>query len=217
MATQESEGPAMTAAPDEQELLERSRQGDLAAFNALAAAYQDRVYNLCLRMLGSSQAAEDATQEAFLSAYRNLARIRGASLRAWLFRVAANACIDELRRRRRQPQLSLEAPSPESDPERPLEVADPTAGPEQQALRAEVRAALQQELLRLPSDQRLAVVLCDVEGLSYEEIAVSMSSSVGTVKSRISRGRARLREALRSRPELFGDVIRHTEGSRYAI
>ena len=203
----------MTASLDELELVERSRQGDLEAFNAIVAAYQDRVYNLCLRMLGSSQAAEDATQEAFLSAYRNVGRMRGASLRAWLFRIAANACIDELRRRRRHAQVSLEAPPPhaaDEESERAMEVADPAAGPEQLALRVEVCEALQTELLRLPPDQRLAVVLCDVEGLSYEEIAASMGSSIGTVKSRISRGRARLRAALRSRPELFGDLVRRT-------
>ena len=203
----------MTASLDELELVERSRQGDLEAFNAIVAAYQDRVYNLCLRMLCSSQAAEDATQEAFLSAYRNVGRMRGASLRAWLFRIAANACIDELRRRRRHAQVSLEAPAPhaaDEESERAMEVADPAAGPEQLALRVEVCEALQAELLRLPPDQRLAVVLCDVEGLSYEEIAASMRSSIGTVKSRISRGRARLREALRSRPELFGDLVRPT-------
>ena len=206
----------MDAELDEQELVERSRRGDLEAFNAIVAAYQDGVYYLCLRMLGSPQGAEDATQEAFLSAYRSVGRLRGSNVRAWLFRIAANACIDELRRRRRQPQLSLDAPSPENKPERPLEVADPAAGPERMALRGELCEALQAELLRLPPDQRLAVVLCDVEGLRYEEIAVSMGSSLGTVRSRISRGRARLRAALRARPELFGDLIRHTEGSRYA-
>ncbi|OGO52453.1 MAG: hypothetical protein A2148_02770 [Chloroflexi bacterium RBG_16_68_14] len=201
---------------DEAELIERSRRGDLGAFNALVVAYQDRVYNLCLRMLGSPQAAEDASQEAFLSAYRNVAQMRGPSVRSWLFRIASNTCIDELRRRRRQPQLSLERPAPGGDSERPLEVADPAAGPEQLALRGELGEALQGELLRLPPDQRLAVVLCDVEGLSYDEIAASMGSSIGTVKSRISRGRARLREALRARPELFGDLVRPTEGSGYA-
>ena len=196
---------------DEQELVDRSRQGDLEAFNCLVIAYQDRVYNLCLRMLGSPQAAEDAAQETFLSAYRSVGRMRGPSVRSWLLRIAANASIDELRRRRRQPQLSLEVPAPGTDPERPLEVADPVEGPERLALHGELREALQVELLRLPPDQRLAVILCDVEGLSYEEIAVSMGRSIGTVKSRISRGRSRLREALRAQPELFGELIRHTE------
>jgi len=193
---------------DDEELIGRCRGGDLEAFNALVAAYQDRVYNLCLRMLGSPQGAEDATQETFLSAYRNLAKLRGPSVRPWLFRIAANVSIDELRRRKRQPRVSLDAPAREGDEERPREVADPSPGPEQFALRGELRVAISIELQRLPADQRLAVVLCDVEGLSYEEIGETMSCSVGTVKSRISRGRARMREALRARPELFGELIR---------
>ena len=201
---------------DEPELLERSRQGDLEAFNALVLAYQDRVYTLCLRMLGSSQAAEDATQETFLSAYRSVGRMRGTSARSWLLRIATNACIDELRRRRRQPQLSLDVPVTGTDEDRPLEVADPVDGPERLALRGELCTALQAELLRLPPDQRLAVILCDVEGLSYEEIAASMGSSIGTVKSRISRGRSRLRDALRGQPELFGDLIRQEDRGPYA-
>ena len=201
----------MTTALNEPELIERSRRGDLEAFNTIVAAYQNQVYGLCLRMLGSPQAAEDAAQEAFISAFRNVGRMRGESVRPWLLRIASNACIDEHRRRRRRPQVSLDVASQEDEPERPPEVADPSAGPEQQALRGELREALQAELLSLPSDQRLAVILCDVEGLSYDEIATTMKSSVGTVKSRISRGRARLRESLRARPELFGDLVRHTD------
>ena len=203
----------MTTALNEPELIERSRRGDLEAFNTIVVAYQNQVYGLCLRMLGSPQAAEDAAQEAFISAFRNVGRMRGESARPWLLRIASNACIDEHRRRRRRPQVSLDVASQEDEPERPLEVADPSAGPEQQALRGELREALQAELLSLPSDQRLAVILCDVEGLSYDEIATTMKSSVGTVKSRISRGRARLRESLRARPELFGDLVRHTDES----
>ena len=201
----------MSASFNEPELIERSQQGDLEAFNAIVVAYQDRVYNLCLRMLGSRQAAEDAAQEAFLSAYRNVRRIRGATVRPWLLRIASNTCIDELRRRKRQPQLSLDVPAPDSEESRPLDVPDRAAGPEQLALSGEVGEALQAELVRLPPDQRAAVVLSDVEGLSYQEIAAVMGGSVGTVKSRISRGRAKLREALRARRELFGDLVRHTE------
>ncbi len=201
---------------DEEELLERSRQGDLEAFNRIVLAYQDRVYNLCVRMLGSQQAAEDAAQEAFLSAYRNVRRMRGANLRGWLLRIASNACIDEIRRRKRRPQVSLDVPAPESDDERPLEVADSAAGPETQAIQGELGEAIQAELLRLPPDQRLAVILCDIEGLSYDEIATGTGASAGTVRSRISRGRARLRELLRAKPELFGDLVRHSSVTRYA-
>ena len=199
---------------DEEELLERCRRGDLEAFNTVVASYQGQVYNLCLRMLGSPPAAEDAAQDAFLSAYRKVGSMRGPSARSWLLRIAANTCIDELRRRKRRPQVSLDLPVPSEEGGRPIDLPDPAAGPERLAVRHELWRALQEELLQLPEDQRLAVILCDVQGLSYEEIAATMGGSLGTVKSRISRGRARLREALRRKPELFGDVIRHTEGTR---
>ncbi len=198
----------MGGSRDETELVERSRRGDLEAFNAIVVAYQDQVYNLCLRMLGSPQSAEDAAQEAFLSAFRSLGRMRGPTVRAWLLRIASNACIDEIRRRQRQPQLSLDASPDDGASGRKLDPPDPAAGPEQMVLRFELLDALRSELLRLPADQRLAVVLCDVEGLSYAEIAATLGSSVGTVKSRISRGRARLRDGVRGRGELFGDLVR---------
>jgi len=203
----------MTALPDEATLIELSRQGDLQAFNQLVSAYQGPVYNLCLRMLGSQQPAEDVTQEAFISAFRNVGRMRGPSVKSWLLRIASNACIDELRRRQRHPQVSIDYRRDGEEDETSFDVPDRTPGPEQLAVRQELRSALQAELLELPPDQRLAVVLCDIEGLAYEEIAAAMGTSAGTVKSRISRGRARLREALQKKPELFGDLIRHTRGT----
>jgi RNA polymerase sigma factor (sigma-70 family) len=192
----------------ESELVERSRNGDLDAFNQIVLVYQDQVFGICLRMLGSRQAAEDVAQDTFLSAFRNVRRMRGPTVRAWLLRIASNACIDEIRRRKRQPQLSLDMPAGDGDAARTIDTPDPEVGPEQQALRVELRDALRAELLRLPDDQRLVIILCDIEGLSYEEIAVAMETSVGTVKSRISRGRARLREAVLARGELFDDAIR---------
>ena len=200
----------MTTPPDEATLIELSRQGDLQAFNQLVLAYQDQVYGLCLRMLGAQQPAEDVTQEAFISAYRNVRRMRGPSVKSWLLRIASNACIDELRRRQRRPQISIDYRRDSDETETSFDVPDSTPGPEQLALRQELRSALQLELLELPPDQRLAIVLCDIEGLAYEEVAEAMGTSVGTVKSRISRGRARLREAIESKPELFGGLIRHT-------
>jgi RNA polymerase sigma-70 factor (ECF subfamily) len=189
------------------ELVERVRQGDLEAFNVIVVAYQDRIYSLCLRMLGSPQSAEDAAQEAFISAYKSVSKLRGANVRSWLFRIASNRCIDELRRRQRRPLVSLDAPTADEEA-RPLDVPDKELGPEGRALQGELHAALQSELLLLPDDQRLAVTLCDMEGLQYEEIAEVMGSSVGTVKSRISRGRARLRIRIREQPELFGLLLR---------
>ncbi len=186
---------------DEPSLIARSRQGDLDAFNCLVEHYQRPLYNLCLRMLTSPQAAEDATQEAFIAAYRALDSFRGASLRPWLFRIAANACYDELRRRRSRPALSLDAAPGEG--RRPLDLPAPGLPLDEQAQRLELASSLRQALAALPHDQRLTVLLCDVQGLDYAEIAQATGVSLGTVKSRISRARARLRSLLLARGELL--------------
>jgi len=197
---------------DEADLITCSRRGDLDAFNRLVERYQRSLYNLCLRMLGSRQAAEDATQEAFIAAYRALDTFRGGSFRAWLFRIAANACYDELRRRRSRPTLSLDVPLGES--QRPLELPHPGPSLEEHAQRLELARCLQEALAALPADYRLAVILCDVQGLSYDEIAQATGVSLGTVKSRISRARARLRDLLLARGELLPDLFRpSSEGS----
>ena len=182
------------AAVDEADLVQRGQRGDLDAFNQIVDLHQRLVYNLCLRVLGHRMAAEDATQETFVSAYRNISSFRGTSFRAWLMRIAANACTDELRRRGRRRSVSLDAGSAAS--EEAFDLPDPVAGPEPLALRGEQRRDIERALLRLPADQRLAVVMCDVQGFSYEEIAVAMRSSIGTVKSRIARGREKLRGLL---------------------
>jgi RNA polymerase sigma-70 factor (ECF subfamily) len=151
-------------------------------------------------MLSDHEAAADATQEAFISAYRAIGRFKGEQFRTWLFRIATNACLDMLRSRKRKPTQSLYAHSHDSDEEaEPLPVADldPTIDPESSALRAEVASAIQDGLDSLPDDQRIALVLVDVQGLSYEEAATVTGANLGTIKSRINRGRARLRDYLR--------------------
>jgi RNA polymerase sigma factor (sigma-70 family) len=181
--------------PDgESDYLRRARNGDLDAFNGLVELHQRGVFHLCFRMLGSGASAEDAAQDAFLAAYRNIRNFKGGAFRPWLMRIASNACIDELRRRGRRPAVSLDAPIPGSDD--PIDVADAAAGPEAEAMRHEQRDLVQSALLRLPADQRLAVVMCDIQGFAYEEIAQAMRTSVGTVKSRIARGRDKLRREL---------------------
>jgi RNA polymerase sigma-70 factor (ECF subfamily) len=185
------------ATEEESRLVARSRQGDLEAFNSLVEMFQGAAYNLCLRLLGSPEAAEDATQEAFLSAFRHIADFRGANFRSWLLRIAANAATDELRRRRRRPQIPLETVPGEEGPV--YLVPDSSPGPEAVAVRREALRQVEVGLLTLPIDQRSAVVLSDVQGLSYEEVAQATGASLGTVKSRISRGRERLRRHLSER------------------
>ncbi len=177
----------------------RARNGDLNAFNELVVEHQTLVYNLCYRMLGQSQMAEDAAQEAFVSAWRNIATFRGETFRPWLLRIAANLCRDELRRRGRRPSSSLDSVLEAGVPEPP----DDEPSPDDSALTSELREMLQSALLQLPDDQRTAIVLCDVEGLDYNEIATVMKTSLGTVKSRIARARLKMRELMQREPELL--------------
>lgn len=197
---------------DEADLVSRGTQGDLDAFNLLVEHYQRPLFNLCLRMLNSPEAAEDATQDAFIAAYRALHRFRGGGFRAWLFRIAVNACYDELRRRRARPADSLDVRHGESG--RTLDVPNPGPTLEETAQTAELGGAIQEALSTLPSDQRLVVVLCDVQGLDYAEIAEVMGVSLGTVKSRINRARSRLRNSLMQRGELLPSRFRQTSGDR---
>jgi RNA polymerase sigma-70 factor (ECF subfamily) len=163
------------------------------------------------RTLGSPDEAEDATQEAFLSAFRALGEYRGGSFKGWLLRIVVNACYDQLRRRQRHPTSSLEALVEEGEARTALP-PDPGPGPELAILRRETAEVIQQALSNLPWDHRLAVVLCDVHGLSYEEAAAALAVAVGTLKSRLSRARAHLRDELAARGELPTSVRRPSKG-----
>lgn len=194
---------------NDEELARAASQGDLESFNALVDRHQDQAYGIALRMLRQPQAAEDAVQDAFLNAYRGIARYRGGSFRSWLLRIVMNSCYDAIRRSRRRPSVSLEERAGEGKGEDvPWEPAEPGPGPEELAIRKEQQRVLSALLLELPPQQRAVLVLTDVQGLSYEEVSGATGEPLGTVKSRLSRARARLRDLLRSRPELFPDVTR---------
>ncbi|MBI4202597.1 MAG: sigma-70 family RNA polymerase sigma factor [Chloroflexi bacterium] len=185
---------------NEATFIQRSQKGDLDAFNQLVLHYQGQVYNLALRMLGNQASAADAAQEAFISAYQAIASFHGGNFRSWLLRITANACKDMMRSARARPSLSLESlvePNPGNIPQSSAE------SPEDFALRSELGAEIQRGLDSLPAEQRLAVVLIDVQGYSYEEAAQVMGASLGTVKSRLSRARERLRDYLRQHGELL--------------
>ncbi len=190
---------------EDQELVSRSRDGDADAFNELVERYQRLVYNVCLRMLGDSGAAEDATQDTFLAAYRAIGRFRGGSFKAWLLRIATNSCHDRFRVAQRSRSVSLDALLLQS--ELPS-LADGSESPEDYALRQELGRALSEGLTHLPEDQRLAVILFDIQGLSYEEVAEAAGCSLGTVKSRLSRGRMRLRDFMLKQRELLPSKYR---------
>ena len=199
-------------ADEERRLVEVAQRGDVESFNGLVRLYEGRVYNLCYRMLGDADSAADAAQDAFLSAFRNLRSFRGGSFRSWLLRIATNTCYDVLRARKRRPTTSLDVDSDAEDDGSPLQIADTAEAPDDFALRRELAAAIQRGLADLPEEQRLILVLSDIQGLAYEEIAEVTGANLGTVKSRLSRGRARLRDILKA-GELLPARYRHESES----
>jgi RNA polymerase sigma-70 factor (ECF subfamily) len=179
-------------------LLERARRGDGRAFEQLALEIERPLYRHAARMLGQDD-AEDVVQDALLSAWKSLASFEGTSFRAWVFRIVTNRALDRLRSRRRRPELPLDPPTDEGDS---AAWAEPVApGPELADIAAgrEALAVVEQALATLPAEQRAALLLRDVEGFAYEEIATITSTEVGTVKSRIHRGRLAVRNVLVSR------------------
>ena len=192
---------------DEEKLIKQAQKGDIQAFNTLVLHYQQVVYNVAYRIMGEPQSAEDATQEAFISAYNGLNKFQEGNFKAWLLRITTNGCYDELRRRKRRPQSSLEGITDDND-ESFAFLRDPAIGPEKRQQQLELVQAIEDCLRTLPDDQRVTAVLCDVEGYDYNEIAGITAASLGTVKSRISRARAKLRDCLQGFKELLPDNYR---------
>jgi RNA polymerase sigma-70 factor (ECF subfamily) len=185
---------------DESALVSAAQGGDREAFNRLVVHYQDLAYNVAYRILGDPDAAADATQDAFISAYRALSGFRGGSFRSWLLRIVTNACYDVLRAHKRHPTVSLDA-EPELDWEEWTEGEEEP--PEDYTERQDLGNVIQVGLRELPDDQRVVIVLSDVQGMAYKEIARTLGISLGTVKSRLSRGREKMREFLQSNAELL--------------
>ncbi len=182
-------------------LIERARGGDLDAFNDLVVCYQDYLFALVVRMVPDRDQASDAVQEAFFSAYRNLGTFRGGSVRSWLSRICVNAAMDAQRAKKRRPVQ----PYPELEDDSWQPRAGDEVDPLRIAVGGERTKILKEALARITPDQRAAIVLFDVEGYDYAEIAVMTDVSLGTVKSRIHRGRLALRALLQDRMELFRD------------
>ncbi len=184
---------------NEQKLIEKASGGDASAFNRLMANHEKRMYAVALRMFANREDAQDCLQEAMLRVYRSIGSFKGqSSFSTWLYRITMNTCLDELRRKKNKQSASLD-----SLLEQGWSPADESAAPEKHALRSELKRELQSAISELPEDMRSAVVLRDVQGFAYDEIAQMLDVNVGTVKSRISRAREKLRGKLRERPELF--------------
>ena len=184
---------------NEKELILLLQQGDESAFEAILRLYEKKVYTLCRRMCGNDEDAQEAAQDAFLALWRSVKSFRGeASLSTWLYRLATNACIDLLRRNKRGGErVSLD------DEETTFELSDPSPLPEQVVERRETQRLIEEGLAALPEEYRAILLLREAEGLSYAEIADAMHIELGTVKSRISRGRVLLRNYLTASGNFF--------------
>jgi RNA polymerase sigma-70 factor (ECF subfamily) len=194
---------------DEPALIQTAQHGDLDSFNTLILHYQDMVFNMALRILGDEDQAEDAAQEAFISAFRSINTFRGGSFKAWLMRTVTNACYDELRRQKRRPTTPLEPETSDGEEmDSPRWLADPNMTPSEKFEADELEHAIQHCLDMLPADFRTVVVLADIQGMDYSEVAIASKVPLGTIKSRLARARLRLRECLRGFEELLPSTFR---------
>lgn len=186
-------------------LVEQARRGDAAAFSELVSRYERKIYNLAYRLTGHPEDAMDMAQEAFVRVYTSLPDFRGdASFATWLHRIAANACMDELRKRKRQRLTYLDAPvETEGREELARQLADANDGPEDTLMRQEMQRTVQLGIRALDPDYRTVLVMRDIQGHSYEEISAWLQLPLGTVKSRLSRARNALKDLLQ-KVELLG-------------
>ena len=184
---------------NEQKLIERASGGDPSAFNQLMAAHEKRMYAVALRMFANREDAQDCLQEAMLRVYRAIGGFKGqSSFSTWVYRITMNTCLDEMRRKKNKQAASLDGLLDQG-----WSPADESSMPEKQAVKSELRREIQSAIRDLPEDMRSAVVLRDIQGMAYDEIAQVLDVNVGTVKSRISRAREKLRGKLKEKPELF--------------
>ena len=192
---------------EEPDIILQAQQGSLSAFNQLVMAYQGTAFNVAYRVIGSREAAADATQDAFLKAYKAIKQYQGGSFKSWLLRIVTNTCYDQLRYKSRRPSTSLEdlTENPDDHSDR---LISQNERPEEHVLRGELNELIQIGIDTLPDDQRVVLVLSDVQGFSYQEIAEIIDQPLGTVKSRLSRGRRRLRDFLLQQQELLPNQFR---------
>ena len=188
----------------EWELVQRARQGDEDSFAALVEQNQGRIYNLALRMTGNPDDALELSQEAFLNAWKGLGKFQGdSSFATWLYRLTSNVCIDFLRREKRRNALSMTISLDDEEEARQAELPDERFSPHVEAERRERREALRASLNTLSAEHRRVLILRELEGLSYGEIAQVLGLEEGTVKSRIARARLALRNYLKKQGNFF--------------
>ena len=197
----------------EKDLIRKAKQGDMLAFEELILKHEKIVYNLALRMMNHSEDAMDISQEVFLKAYRSLANFdERSAFSTWLYRITHNTCIDEIRKRKGKQTYSLEEDLESEDGSMQRQVADDGDTPEESLMRKEQKSEILRALDTLSEEHKAAIILRDVKGLSYEEIAEILELSLGTVKSRINRARNQLKTEILKIREQNEKSFRHKEG-----
>ena len=197
----------------EKELIAKAKQGDMQAFEELILKHEKIVYNVALRMMNHSEDAKDISQEVFLKAYRNIKNFDERSMfSTWLYRITTNTCIDEMRKRKGKQNYSLEEELENEDGSMQRQIADEGDTPEESLMRGEEKGEILQALDTLSEEHRVAIILRDVKGLSYEEISEIIELPMGTVKSRISRARNQLKNEILKIRERNDGKLRHKKG-----
>lgn len=200
-------------AVNEKEIVERCRAGDLDSFDYLYNTYAEKVYQIAYRYFNSPDDASDIVQETFIRIYKSIAGYRGdAQFSTWVYRIATNLCYDELRRRKKRQADSFDADIETENGSIAREIVDDSPSPHEKAESAERISHLMEKLAFLPLEQRASVILRDIHGYSYQEISEIQNCSLGTVKSRISRGRCAIKAMLIDERELFSSVLGQNAG-----
>jgi len=189
---------------NEQLLLEKAKAGDVAAFEELIEAYQKKVFNLALRMIGNADDAADLAQEAFIRIFKAISGFKEqSSFSTWVYRITTNVCLDEIRKRKNRRVISLDEELHMDDGDIKRQVESDGPRPDEAAEREELRRIVNEAINSLPVEQRTAITLRDLNGMSYDQIAQILDCPAGTVKSRINRARQALKNVLSARRELL--------------
>lgn len=205
-------GNGASVEQEDKAFISKAKQGDMAAFEALIIQHEKIVYNVALRMMNQSEDAKDISQEVFLKAYRNIANFdERSTFSTWIYRITVNTCIDEMRKRKGKQTVSLDNELEGEEGSWKKEIPDSGVTPEESLLRKEEQKEIEMALETISEDYKTVFILRDIRGLSYEEIAEISGLALGTVKSRISRARNRLREAIFNMRERNDTYPRHKE------
>jgi RNA polymerase sigma-70 factor (ECF subfamily) len=185
-------------------LIKRSKNGDIGAFEDLIEEYQQKVFNIALRMLGNYEDASDIAQEVFIKVFRAIKGFKGkSSFSTWLYRIATNTCLDELRKRKNKKVLYIDEDIKLEDSDLQRQIEDDSPTPDVIAEKKEIGAIVNEAIDKLSDEHKAAIILRDIQGFSYLEIAEILNCPEGTVKSRINRGRRTLKELLENKLELL--------------